>query len=251
VPRARVAQHPAGRPVLAPTQGGFIAQLPRHAAMMGTRYAAVSECAFEAVGWSRSAGHGRDRVGQKAVSDVPTTSSSWSLAACVAILPTPAALSVAPQRSPTAVSSRPSCASPRSTDARAGCGRSSIDTATTRPSTRPTDQALGAHPITVDQSVPRQGSPPFQARVSPRRAGARTCRGARWRTRSRLESGSAGGGCHWVTRCQAKGPNEVAVVGWFLVLAVRRRYSSGMVLPWTTMRWKFGTSYDGWLSQAS
>jgi hypothetical protein len=54
-----------------------------------------------------------------------------------------------------------------------------------------------------------------------------------------------------VTRCHEKGPKEVVVVGWFLGLAVRRRYSSGTVLPWTTMRWKFGTSYDGCLLQAS
>ena len=54
-----------------------------------------------------------------------------------------------------------------------------------------------------------------------------------------------------MTRCQEKGPKEVAVVGWFRAFAVRRRYSSGTVLPWTTMRWKFGTSYDGWLFQAS
>ena len=45
-----------------------------------------------------------------------------------------------------------------------------------------------------------------------------------------------------MTRCHEKGPNEVAVVGWFARLAVSRRYSSGTVLPWTTMRWKFGTS---------
>ncbi len=34
----------------------------------------------------------------------------------------------------------------------------------------------------------------------------------------------------------------VADVAWFFVFAVRRRYSSGTVLPWTTMRWKFDTS---------
>ncbi len=45
-----------------------------------------------------------------------------------------------------------------------------------------------------------------------------------------------------VTLCHEKGPKEVSVVGWFLSLTVRRRYSSGTVLPWTTIRWKFGTS---------
>lgn len=47
---------------------------------------------------------------------------------------------------------------------------------------------------------------------------------------------------HCVTRCQEKGPKVVAVVGWFFVFTFRRRYSRGRVLPWTTTRWKLGTS---------
>lgn len=61
----------------------------------------------------------------------------------------------------------------------------------------------------------------------------------------------SGRGAHWVTRCQENGPNDVVVVASFLGFTVRRRYSNGMVLPCTTIRWKFGTSYDGWLCQAS
>ncbi len=54
-----------------------------------------------------------------------------------------------------------------------------------------------------------------------------------------------------MTRCHEKGPKEVSVEAWFRWSAVSRRYSRGTVLPWTTIRWKFGTSYDGWLLHAS
>ncbi len=61
---------------------------------------------------------------------------------------------------------------------------------------------------------------------------------------------SAGQFC--VRRDQEKGPKVVPVVGWWPPgVTTSLRYSSGTVLPWTTMRWKLGTAYDGWLAQAS
>ena len=53
-------------------------------------------------------------------------------------------------------------------------------------------------------------------------------------------------------RDQVNGPKLEAVVGACPPgVTVSFRYSSGMVLPWTTTRWKFVTSYDGWLLQSS
>src|SRR3954452_23348726 len=75
---------------------------------------------------------------------------------------------------------------------------------------------------------------------------------ARWSAEAPARSGGevvAGG--HPVTRCQENGPKVVSVVGWLLAPTVSLRYSSGTVLPWTTIRWKFDTSYDGWLFQSS
>ena len=44
-------------------------------------------------------------------------------------------------------------------------------------------------------------------------------------------------------RLQLNGPNDVGVVGrWPQGVIVSFNHSSGRVLPWTTMRWKFGTS---------
>ena len=53
-------------------------------------------------------------------------------------------------------------------------------------------------------------------------------------------------------RDHENGPKLVPVVGrWPLGAITSFSYSSGTVLPCTTTRWKFGTSYDGWLSPAS
>ena len=53
-------------------------------------------------------------------------------------------------------------------------------------------------------------------------------------------------------RSHAKGPNAFEPAGAFARgVMVRRSHSSGSVLPCTTTRWKFGTSYPGWLSHAS
>lgn len=46
-----------------------------------------------------------------------------------------------------------------------------------------------------------------------------------------------------VIRAQVNGPNEVSVVGLCAPgVTVSLSHSNGTVLPWTTMRWKFGTS---------
>ena len=67
------------------------------------------------------------------------------------------------------------------------------------------------------------------------------------------------GGQGW-TRSQLNGPKLVLDVGLSARgSSVRRTYSSGcagnVVPPWTTMRWKFGTSYvppfGAWLAYAS
>ena len=44
-------------------------------------------------------------------------------------------------------------------------------------------------------------------------------------------------------RCQLNGPNAFELTAAFTPgLIVTFSHSSGKVLPWTTIRWKFGTS---------
>src|SRR5215813_3676465 len=48
-------------------------------------------------------------------------------------------------------------------------------------------------------------------------------------------------------RCQLNGPNALELQGWLASgFTVSLSHSSGKVLPCTTMRWKFATSYPGW-----
>ena len=72
-------------------------------------------------------------------------------------------------------------------------------------------------------------------------------RGSRWvNNRLRHPDGAREMGVRadygWIWRAQLKGPKEVALLPLAPGSMVSFSHSSGKVLPWTTMRWKFATS---------